>query len=119
MTWHAITLTDLQSLLSRDLADCTAEQREFFVQANFAPAKWRLSPWGDDGGGFWVVAVHRDRVLWYNDIEEGFNVSRFESPGDIPSDEYWCNQDHLDWALRKLKGEQGTRLGPPQSLGDP
>ncbi len=28
-------------------------------------------------------------VLWYNDIEDGFNVSRFTTWGAIPDDEYW------------------------------
>jgi hypothetical protein len=45
-----------------------------------------------------------DRVLWYNDIEEGFNVSRFTTVGSIPSTEYWCNQDELRWALSALAG---------------
>jgi hypothetical protein len=41
-------------------------------------------------------------VLWYNDIEDGFNVSRFVQWGEIPSDEYWCSQDPLQYALPKL-----------------
>lgn len=45
--------------------------------------------------GFWAIAVIENRVLWYNDIEEGFNVSNFTEPGTIPSTEYWCNQDEL------------------------
>jgi hypothetical protein len=54
------------------------------------------------GGGFWVIAVIRDKVLWYNDIEGGFNVSRFDRYGTIPSDEYRSNQDTLTLALREL-----------------
>ena len=49
------------------------------------------------------MAVHADRVIWYNDIEDGFNVSRFEIQGRIPDDEYWCNQDPLRWALAGLE----------------
>ena len=118
MTWHPISLTDLQSMLSHDLADCSEEQREFFARASIVPARWRLSPWGDEGGGFWAVAVHEDRVLWYNDIEDGLNVSKFEVTGEIPRDEYWCNQDPLVWALPRLQGEPGTRLGPPEPVAD-
>lgn len=94
------------------------EQREFFQGASIAPAKWRLTPWGDEGGGFRAVAVNLDRVLWYNDIEEGFNVSRFDVEGENPRDEYWCNHDPLRWALPRLQGERGTRRGPPEPVAN-
>jgi hypothetical protein len=118
MTWHPISLADLQAMLSRDLAECSVDQREFFRRASMVPAKWCLAPWGDQGGGFWAVAVHMDRVLWYNDIEDGFNVSRFDIQGEIPRDEYWCNQDSLRWALPRLQGEPGTSSGPPEPVAD-
>ena len=118
MTWHPISLADLQTMLCRDLAECSVNQQEFFRRAGIAPTKWRLTPWGDEGGGFWAVAVHRDRVLWYNDIENGFNVSRFDVQGQIPRDEYWCNQDSLRWALPGLQDEPGTLLGPPERVAD-
>lgn len=98
-------------MLSRDLADCSAEQQEFFRRTSVSPGKWDLPPWGDPGGGFWVVAVHLDRVLWYNDIEDGFNVSRFDVEGEIPADEHWCNQDPLRRALPGLHGGLGTGPG--------
>jgi hypothetical protein len=116
MTWRPIGLTDLESMILRDLADCSDGERELFERVRIPPAKWRLTPWGDDGGGFWAVAIHQDRVLWYNDIEEGFNVSRFEVPGEIPCNEYWCNQDPLRCALPRLQGEAGTLLAPPEPV---
>jgi len=114
MTWNPIERSDLESLLSRDLIDCSEEQKQFFAQVRIPPLKWTLSPWGDTGGGFWVVAVYRDRVLWYNDIEGGFNVSRYEVAGQIPEAEYWCNQDPLRWAMPRLVGDPAARLGPPR-----
>ena len=113
MKWQPISLDDLKSLLARELAACSDGMREFFARIRIPPVKWRQSPWGDQGGGFWAVALHQDRVLWFNDIEDGFNVSRFISVGEIPDDEYWCNQDELRWALSRLDGDVGTRLGPP------
>src|SRR5690242_11212796 len=82
----------LEARLSRELSDCSEEQKRFFAQVCISPSRWKLSPWGDASGGFWVVAVHFDRVLWYNDVEDGFNVSRYEVTGQIPEAEYWCNQ---------------------------
>jgi hypothetical protein len=115
-TWEPISLSELESRLLEDLADCSDTQRDFFARVRIQPAKWRLSPWGDAGGGFWAVAAHGDRVLWYNDIEEGFNVSRFEVRGQILDDEYWCNQDPLGWALPRLQGDPGLRRGPPRPI---
>ncbi len=43
------------------------------------------------------MAVVGEFVVWYNEIEEGFNLSRYSQYGLI--DEYWCNQDQLEWTL--------------------
>jgi hypothetical protein len=61
-------------------------------------------------GGFWAVAVDDDRVLWYNDVEDGFNVSRFARRGEIPRDEYWCNQSSLRQMLPALRGRPGEAV---------
>lgn len=117
MTWEPISLEDLRVLLAEELDDCPLELRDFFARVGFPPVKWRQSPWGHEGGGFWAVATHEDRVLWYNDIEAGFNVSHFAARGTIPDDQYWCNQDPLKWAIPRLQGQPGTALGPPRPLG--
>lgn len=118
MTWLPITLADLEQIVARELSECSRDERDLFRRASVAPAKWRQVPWGEEGGGFWAVAVQLDRVLWYNDIEHGFNVSRFEVYGEIPGNEYWCNQDVLGWALSRLQGEPEPRLGPPKPIAD-
>ena len=118
MSWRPIAEAELRDLLVRELAECADAQREFFARVRIDPAKWAQSPWGDLGGGFWAVAVHESRVLWFNDIEDGFNVSSFTEHGRLPDDEYWCNDDPLRFALPLLEGSTGTRLGPPQRVGD-
>jgi hypothetical protein len=109
MTWAPIDLAALQEMIQRDLAECSEQQRSFFARVAIQPEKWRQSPQGDDGGGFWAVAVYEDRVLWFNDIEDGFNVSTFTVRGEIPKGEYWCNQDPLQWALPRLSGDKSSR----------
>jgi hypothetical protein len=116
MSWKPINLNALESLVNSDLDECSKELRTFFAQVRIVPTKWRQSPWGVEGGGFWAVAVYQDHVLWYNDIEGGFNVSRFVVRGEIPDDEYWCNQDPLQWALPRLAGNPGINLGPPMAV---
>jgi hypothetical protein len=103
MTWKPISRAELQAMMERDLAECSDEQRAYFARVAFAPEKWSLRPLGDLGGGFWAVAADADRVLWYNDIEDGFNVSRFVHRGRIPDDEYRCNQRTLGEALPALQ----------------
>jgi hypothetical protein len=119
MTWRATTRDELEALIARDLRDCTATQRTFFDRVSVKRVKWRLTPWGDLIGGFWIVAIHEDRVLWFNEIEDGFNVSKFAREGEIPSEEYWCNQDSLATACEKLERGGGISLGPPEAIPRP
>lgn len=58
-----------------------------------APEKWQHSPEGDEGRGFWVVALIGKTCIYYNDIEEGFNDSEYEQFGHIKN--YYCNQADL------------------------
>jgi hypothetical protein len=114
MDWDSIGLKEIEHIVTEALAKATPEEKALFARTAVPPTKWQLSPWGDEGGGFWVVAVMDDRVLWFNDIEDGFNVSRFAVVGRIPSTEYWCNQDELPLAIRALAGESRGKFGPPQ-----
>src|SRR5688572_9001685 len=71
------------------------------------------------GGGFWVVAIVGAYVARYNDIEYGFNSSRYSEVG--PIDEYWCNQDELEHTIQSLltRIQTGQRIdgqaSPPGS----
>ena len=87
MTWKPTSLIELNEIVARDLATCSVEQRAYFATVAFKPTKWHQSPYGDESGGFWAIACEQDRVLWYNDYEEGFNVSTFTARGTIPVDE--------------------------------
>ncbi|MHA3772588.1 hypothetical protein ACXR0O_13715 [Verrucomicrobiota bacterium sgz303538] len=78
----------------------TSPQRALWNLIAVKPRKWKQSPWGDDGGGFWVVALAGERCLYFNDIEDGFNWSRFSTYGTI--DEYWCNQSELRHVVSAL-----------------
>ena len=104
MRSKALTRDEVRSMTERDLFRCPEALRQVFARIAFEPVQWRQSPWGDQNGGFWVLAVQDDRVLWYNDIEDGFQVSRFEHAGTIPDHEYWCNDDPIKWAIPRLGG---------------
>ena len=67
---------------------------------NINPEKWQEETYGKEGGGFWVVAIVGNNVVWYNDIEDGFNRSKFKKYGKI--DGYWCNQDQLERTIQNI-----------------
>ncbi len=72
----------------------------FWTRIKIKPQKWNLSPWGDEGGGFWVVALIGQECIYYNDMEDGFNISRFSTFGCI--DDYRCNQTELTLCIRSF-----------------
>jgi len=57
------------------------------------PVKWEGQTFSEGGDGFWVVAIFGVQVIWYNDIEDGFNISNYTRFGQI--DNYQVNQSEL------------------------
>jgi len=99
-TWTPITSEELQKEIDAGVTKMSARERVLWSFLRVKPRKWALSPWGDEGGGFWVVALGGDTCIYYNDIEDGFNVSRFSRHGFI--DDYFCNQDKLQWVIHRM-----------------
>ena len=110
VAWQAITLKALAARIAQAEARMSAAQLRLWRTIRIEPLKWQQHPFGDVGDGFWVVAVIGQTVIWYNDIEEGFNRSRYSSVGTI--DDYWCNQDELDVTVQYLMNaiERGSDL---------
>lgn len=100
MDWKPLSKVSLRDLLGEAEQRMSADVRRLWDALRIAPEKWAQHPYGDEGGGFWVVAVFGSRVIWYNDIEEGFNVSRYGSAGEIA--EYLCEQEELENVLQRL-----------------
>ena len=110
---------ELYELIGDGVAAMDRRSRCLWELIRIEPAKWSLHPWGDLGGGFWVVAILGEQVVWFNDIEDGFNVSRYEAPGVIA--DYWCNQDELQHTIHGLlnqidTGEVPGKWGPTEPL---
>jgi len=100
MTWEPITASELQTRIDRGISAMSADERLLWRHIRCEPTKWSCPTWGEVGRGFWVVATLGQSVIWFNDIEDGFNLSAFTNAGVI--DEYWCNQDELQWVVRRL-----------------
>jgi hypothetical protein len=93
MTWEPIS--EARLLADIEVAEFAMEPQSLAVwkMISVCPVKWSLSPWGDNGGGFWVVAVVGQECVWYNDIEDGFDISPFSQFGVIG--DYRCSQLEL------------------------
>ena len=98
--WEPITEAALRARVAQGEARMSASQRRLWQAVQITPEKWQQHPNGDPGTGFWIVAVVGRTVIWYNDIEEGFNRSRYSAYGTI--DDYWCNQDELERTMQYL-----------------
>jgi hypothetical protein len=120
MTWRPISEEELWEEINRGWKAMSLPQRRLWEAIKVPPQKWQLHPWGDLGGGFWIVAIMGERVIWYNDIEEGFNRSHYTELGTVS--QYWCNQDELQWTVGYLLGvmetgsDGGGFAGPPQPV---
>lgn len=98
--WKPITLIELSEKIEKTEINLKEELLKFWQQIKIKPIKWTEEKHGEDGSGFGVVAVCETKVIWYNDIEEGFNISEYKIYGQI--EKYYCDQDDLSWSVAKL-----------------
>ncbi len=111
----AFSIQDLLKLIAEEVSALEECDRRLWQMVLIPPTRWHQHPWGDDLGGFWVVGIIGQRVIWFNEIEGGFNVSRYFAYGTI--EEYWCDQDELCHVMRKLRHEFET--GEPSTKCEP
>lgn len=95
------TFEELSFEISKGEKEMSSANFQFWNEIKFTPTKWTEHEFGDESGGFWAVAKYKNFILYYNDIEDGFNISEFEKDGEIK--EYGAEQDELQFALIKLK----------------
>lgn len=116
--WIPIALTDLYDQIQKTETDLNGELWNFWQLIKIEPNKWEEKTYGNEGNGFWVVAICGQKVIWYNDIEDGFNISDYKNYGQI--DGYYCNQDELSrsiirlFDLIKFGGQIIGQAGPPK-----
>ena len=76
--WKPLAEDKLARMIDEAQLFMSPDCRRFWDNIKITPQKWTHSPWGDEGGGFWVVAVIGNTCIYYNDIEEGFNFSPYK-----------------------------------------
>lgn len=110
MDWGPISEDELLSQISDAEEGLEPPLLRLWEKIRIRPIKWALPPWGDLGGGFWVVGIIGQECVWYNDIEDGFERSPFDSPGAIG--EYRCSQFELSHILWQFRAEITKLLEP-------
>jgi len=117
--WDPISLEELQLEIQKAETDLKDELLVFWSLIKIEPEKWVESQYGDEGGGFWVVGIFGNQCIWYNDIEDGFNVSDYTTYGKI--NDYWCNKDEISWIIYRLfdsvkTGKPIMKLSGPEKM---
>jgi hypothetical protein len=97
-----ITLENLQMLLNSELAVCSSADRTLFESRKVKPYVATIQcPYAQAPEHVFVVARDGDIVMYYEDVEEGFNLSEVSSEEWIV--EPGREQDTVSWALAKWK----------------
>jgi hypothetical protein len=113
--WQAATIQEVQRIVERDLKTCDAEQSDAFKRYAIESYSASILRY-EKKESVVVVAQKDDEVIYWEDVEEGFNVSPLDSEGNIL--EHWCNQDELGIALNAwIEGrDMPYRLQPARPL---
>lgn len=98
--WQPISICELKKLIESGLSKMNNDHLKIWKKISIEPEKWIEYKYGKESGGFWTIAISENKIIWYNDIEEGFNISSFTNHGKI--DEYESEQDELQWTMYKL-----------------
>jgi hypothetical protein len=96
MIWRSATIEEVKKILQDDLSRCDSEQLNVFNKYTVEPHFSRVVRHGK-AENVVVVARKGNEVIYWEDVEDGFNVSPVSSEGTIL--QHWCNQDDLGTAL--------------------
>jgi hypothetical protein len=101
--WPPITIDQLKNEILRGELEMNDHQLNFWDLIKIEPEKWKEETYGQESGGFWVVGIFGKSIIYYNDIEEGFNISEYDRRGEIR--DYVCNQSGLDSTVIGISAE--------------
>lgn len=96
--WIALSKKDLVQELFLAEFNIDNEQLKFWNKIKIEPEIWSCNDVIEEN--FWIVAKTNKHIIWYNDIEEGFNISKYKIEGIIIS--YNNSKQELHLALKQL-----------------
>jgi hypothetical protein len=114
--WRPIERGELEGIIREDLVACAPEQRAVFERCRMPLCKAPIERYGKLEYVF-IVAQRGDEVMYFEDIDAGFNFSPLDAEGKIL--QHWSNQDELmNTRWHRLGRPQEDRPGPAEPLPD-
>jgi hypothetical protein len=112
--WRSATNAEVSEIVREDLVLCDPEQVAAYERYRVDPYRARIIRYGQLESVV-VVAQNGSEVIYWEDVEDGFNMSPISSDGQIL--EHWCNQDELGFALNAwIEGRWWSgKIGPAAS----
>lgn len=83
--WTPIPFDELYDQVISTENELQGEEAGFWQLIKIIPEKWTHQDYQSENDTFWVVAICGNKVIWYNDIEEGFDVAEYHKHGEIIS----------------------------------
>lgn len=99
MDWTPISLQELNNIIETSVTFMDTEVLSFWSSVKIIPEKRQASFYSTDDY-FWIVGKTKKYLIYYNDIEEGFNISKNNNSHEIEI--VSAEQDELHFALIKL-----------------
>jgi hypothetical protein len=82
-SWEPISLEELLALIQAQGARCPSDQLERFQAFRVEPRKVGIERLGTMEQVF-VVAQRGEEVVWFDDVEDGFQISVLCTDGNLP-----------------------------------
>jgi hypothetical protein len=105
MEWQPATVEAVKRIIESDLKACDSKQLAVFKKYSVEPYSAPILRHGKMESVV-VVARRRDDVIYWEDVEEGFNRSAVGPDGRVL--EHQCNQDELRVAINVWVEEKGV-----------
>ena len=96
--WEPISAAELDELVAHQLSECPPKLVAVFEAHRVPPFQAPILRNGRMEAVF-VVARKGNEVMYFEDVEDGFNFSPLSPDGQIL--EHWCNQTELKYALQR------------------
>lgn len=98
--WIPISRDELEELVSAQLTECSPEHAEQFARLRI-PFRTASVMRGGVSESVFIVAQLEEMVIYYEDVEDGFNVSEVAPDGSIatPGFEQWTIADAIQHLL--------------------
>lgn len=98
MDWAPASIIEVMQRVKQDLSECSPDQAAAYAKYAVNPYRASIDRYGQREMVVVVARCHNQALYW-EDVEEGFNVSPIGEDGTIL--EHGCNQDSLGQAISR------------------